>query len=255
MIADLIRRLIPKRFRPIGYIEHLVAGRTGGRVNRGPFAGMKYISAAVGSAYVPKLLGIYERELAQTIEGACACRFTLIIDIGAAEGYYAVGLALRNREARVVAFEMERKGRQALKEMLRINHVDSRVEIRGKCELGDLEIILQNEPRSLILCDVEGDEEILLNPAAVPELSRAHLLVEMHDFIHPGITERMIRRFKATHVVERIWQVPRSRAEMPWRTLGTALLPRRYLDWAVSEWRPVKMSWLWMKPINDSRLG
>jgi hypothetical protein len=26
------------------------------------------------------------------------------------------------------------------------------------------------------------------------------------------------------------------------------VFPARYVDWAVSEWRPVRMSWLWMKP-------
>ena len=214
----------------------------------GPFAGMKYISGAVGSAYVPKLLGIYERELGQKIECACACQFPLIIDIGAAEGYYAAGLALRNPNARVIAFEMELKGRQALKEMLRMNDVDSRVEVQGKCEISDLQLALQRADHSLILCDVEGDEERLLNPEVLPELRRAHLLVEMHDFIHPGITERMTQRFDQTHVVERIWQEPRSRSEMPWRTFGTAFLSRKYLDWAVSEWRPVRMSWLWITP-------
>ena len=32
------------------------------------------------------------------------------------------------------------------------------------------------------------------------------------------------------------------------RTLGTMALPVSYLDWAVSEWRPERMSWLWMTP-------
>jgi hypothetical protein len=247
-IASFIRKIVPKRFRPIGYIEHLVNTRTGGRVGSGPFAGMRYIDNAVGSAYVPKLLGIYERELNEAIDEACALSFPLIIDIGAAEGYYATGLALRNKNARIIAFEMEQEGREALQAMLELNQSVSRVEIRGKCEPAELRTILQREQRALILCDVEGDEETLLNPTVVPELRLGHLLVEMHDFIHPGVTDRVIQRFEATHQIERIWQVPRKRSEMPWRTLGTFFLPRRYLDWAVSEWRPVQMSWLWMKP-------
>src|SRR6266446_5569422 len=93
--AEFIRSVIPARWRPIGYLEHLVRSRTGGRVPKGPFAGMRYIDNAFGSAYVPKLLGIYERELNDCIERACALSFPLIIDIGAAEGYYAIGMALR----------------------------------------------------------------------------------------------------------------------------------------------------------------
>jgi hypothetical protein len=87
-----------------------------------------------------------------------------------------------------------------------------------------------------------------LKPDTVPALRSAHLLVEMHDFILPGVTERITERFAATHDVQRIWAEPRERADLPYRTLGTALLPSRYLAWAVSEWRPVRMSWLWIKP-------
>jgi hypothetical protein len=100
----------------------------------------------------------------------------------------------------------------------------------------------------LILCDAEGDEESLLNIQAVPMLAHAHLLVEMHEFVSPGITERVTERFAATHNVQPIWQEDRHRSDLPFTTLGTRLLPRSYLDWSVSEWRPERMSWLWMEP-------
>lgn len=250
MLANLFRNIIPKRFRPIGYLEHLVRTRTGGCVHAGPFAGMRYIQGAVGSAYVPKLLGIYERELNGCIEQACARNFPLIVDVGAAEGYYAVGMARRNPNARVVAFEMEEKGRAGLRELAQLNDVTSRIEIRGKCELADLQEVLAEVESALVICDTEGHEDNLLLPEVVPALRRAQVLVEMHDFILPGITERITERFTPTHRVERIWQELRHRADLPYSTLGTALLPKRYLDWAVSEWRPVKMSWLWMEPRN-----
>ena len=253
MIAPLLRRVIPKRFRPIGYLEHLAFTRAGGRLPRGPFSGMRYLTNSFGSALVPKLLGIYERELNECIERACALNISLIVDIGAAEGYYAVGLARRNPDARVIAFEMEAPGREVLQEMVEINDVSDRVEIRAKCELADLQATLAGVDRALVVCDAEGYEEDLLKPDSVPALRTAHLLVEMHDFIHPGITERVTERFLATHSVTRIWQEPRTRADLPYRTLGTLLLPKRYIEWAVSEWRPVRMSWLWMEPIAGER--
>jgi hypothetical protein len=82
----------------------------------------------------------------------------------------------------------------------------------------------------------------------VPSLRGATILVELHDFIRPGITDLLKQRFEPTHRIEHIWQEPRSRADYPWRTLGTFLLPKSYLDWSVSEWRPVRMAWLWMEP-------
>src|SRR5437660_11467263 len=111
MIAALIRRALPERLRPIGYLTQLVRASTANQVRQGPFAGMRYIDRAIGSAYLPKLLGTYECELAAIIEEVCARGPRLIIDLGAAEGYYAVGLALRNPQARVVGFEQLETGR------------------------------------------------------------------------------------------------------------------------------------------------
>jgi hypothetical protein len=101
-----------------------------------------------------------------------------------------------------------------------------------------------------VLCDVEGEEQQLLDPLTVPSLRTALVLVETHDFIRPGITEELRRRFAPTHEIQCLWQTSRSRADFPFRSPGTCLLPKSYLDWAVSEWRLTRMCWLWMKP-ND----
>jgi len=155
---------------------------------------------------------------------------------------------VRNPQAKVIAFEMEPKGQAALREMSRLNHVADRVEVRGKCEPADLVAALENIGRPVVICDVEGYEEKLLDPQAVPALARTAILVELHDFIIPGITEELKRRFATTHRIKHIWQQPRSRSQFPWHTFGTTLLPKSYLDWSVSEWRPVPMAWLWMEP-------
>src|SRR6478672_6897407 len=65
-------------------------------VQHGPFKGMKYPGVnSVGSALIPKLLGSYERELHPLIDSICAGQYDQVVDIGCAEGYYAVGLAMR----------------------------------------------------------------------------------------------------------------------------------------------------------------
>jgi predicted RNA methylase len=206
------------------------------------------VEDSVGSAYIPKLLGIYENELAAQVEEICRRKPGLIVDIGAAEGYYAIGLAVRNPQAKVIAFEMEPKGQAALREMSTLNEVSNRVEVRGKCEPSDLAATLENTGEPVVICDVEGYEEKLLDPQAVPALAKAAILVELHDFIIPGITKELQQRFATTHRIEHIWQQPRSRSQFPWRTFGTMLLPKSYLDWSVSEWRPTRMAWLWMEP-------
>ena len=248
MLTKLIRSQIPERFRPIGYLTHLARELTGCVVKQGPFAGMRYVQVSQGSAYIPKLLGIYERELTPQVESLITRQPRLVIDVGAAEGYYAVGLARRLPAAAIVAFEMEPRGQTALHEMSTLNGVADRVDVRAKCEPADLTAAIGSEISVVVVCDVEGYEEKLLDPVAIPALKRAAILVELHDFLVPGITEKLQQRFAATHHIQHIWQEPRSRTEFPWRTFGTMLLPNSYLDWAVSEWRPVRMAWLCLVP-------
>jgi hypothetical protein len=249
VISSLLRRVIPERFRPIGYLTHLVRERTNNTVRCGPFAGMRYVENSIGSAYLPKLLGTYERELTHVIEAVCADRVGLIIVLGAAEGYYAIGLALRNPQARVAAFEREEKGRVALAKMARVNGVQERVEILGECRPAELETALRAGTRPcFVLCDVEGEEDQLLDLQAVPSLRRTWVLVETHEFVRAGISNELQRRFASTHKIMCIWQETRSAKDFPFETTATRLLPISYLDWAVSEWRPTQMSWLWMQP-------
>lgn len=249
MLGTLFRKIIPASWRPVRYLENLTRARVEGRVLAGPFAGMRYIHTSVGSAYIPKLLGIYEKELAAAVDAACGLEPDTIIDVGAAEGYYAVGLALRNPAVRITAFEMQAEGRQALEEMVELNAVAERVQVLGKCEPADLQKALANTARPLVVCDVESYELTLLDPVAVPALCSAHILVELHDFLHRGLAETLEPRFSATHRVTRIWQEEREAKEFPFATWYTRLLPKSYLRWAVNEWRPERMSWFWMEPL------
>ena len=49
----------------------------------------------------------------------------------------------------------------------------------------------------MVVCDVEGYEEYLLDPAIVPSLSNATILVEMHDFVRPGVTTPLAGAIRA----------------------------------------------------------
>jgi hypothetical protein len=250
MIGRAIRKVVPARWRPITYLEQHTFRHTDGRVYDGPFKGMRYIERAQGSAYIPKLLGMYERELNAVVERAIAAAPALVVDVGAAEGYYAVGLAMRLPAARVVAFEMSENGQQWLRSMAELNGVADRVEIRGRCDRADLHDLLAGRPAgSLVVCDCEGFEAILLDPLRVPELKRARILVESHDFILPGIAEELVARFQSTHNIERIWSTDRKTEEYPFPSTYLKLLPHSYKQWVVSEWRPTRMSWLAMEPV------
>lgn len=253
MLGHLARTLVPARFRPSRYIENLVRKRTNDRVYSGPFAGMRWMAQTGDETdlHIPKLLGIYERELNSLIELACRRSFSTIVDIGAAEGYYAVGMALRNPAARVVAFEMACRERSELIARAILNSVDERIEIRGKCEPGNLEEALANVERPFVICDTEGYEAVLLDPCCVPSLRRATILVELHEFVQRGISKKIYSAFSATHQITEIQQEERTITEFRFRDPYVVFLPKKYLSWAVGESRPEEMSWLWMEPEAD----
>jgi hypothetical protein len=89
---------------------HLLDGKV---VLSGPFKGMKYPNLeAFGSCIYPKILGSYERELHDTLNSISNTRYSEIIDVGCAEGYYAVGLSLQHPEARVYAYDIDETARR-----------------------------------------------------------------------------------------------------------------------------------------------
>jgi hypothetical protein len=252
MVYEALKRSL-KTVLPAGLLSQvslsaLVRERTGMRVAGGCFAGMSYVEGSVGSTFLPKLLGTYERELVPVIEEILRRRFEDVIDIGAAEGYYAVGLARALPGARVYAYEMTERGRALLAEMAKANGVADRVLIRGKCEVADLRDCLPPSARPLVVCDVEGYEGTLLDVESVPYLKYSFVLVEIHDTLEPGVGQLLKARFQPTHEIREICREDRDAADFPFRTFYTRLLPRRVLLNPLREWRPEGVNWFWMRP-------
>lgn len=204
--------------RGVQRIANEVGARLGPRVLAGPFAGLEYPAfASAGSAIFPKILGSYEQELQSVIESLIARSYTTIVDIGAAEGYYAVGMAKRLPHAAVYAFEADPGGAAQLAELAAANGVSARVIARGYCAVEDL-LALDLSGLPLIISDCEGAEVVLLDPRAVPQLSRCDILLEFHSLRDADPYALFRERFAATHDIEIIDVQPRDPNSYP--TLG-----------------------------------
>ena len=92
----------------------------------GPFKGMRYVGSSYGSYHSYKLLGTYEKELHSAIASIKSIHYDTFVDIGAAEGYYAVGLASTLAARRLIAFEEEERGRSLLGELAKLNSLKER---------------------------------------------------------------------------------------------------------------------------------
>src|SRR5262245_35169026 len=211
--------------------SHTVAG--------GPFRGMRYYGDAVCGAAAPKIMGVYEIELAPVLRKWSAIPFRRVINAGAAEGYYAVGCAMRWPQATVTAFESNQEGRRLLTRNVELNGLQTRVNVSGRCGQEKLQAALPGVQPCLIIMDVEGAEAELLNPRNVPSLADSYIIVEIHDFIDERLGDRVLSQLQSTHSVEEV----RSRKRAFWdfhepRGAWRRLLLLPYLKQYADELRP-----------------
>ena len=188
-----------------------------------------------------RLLGCYEASLVPVIEEIIARAYPLVIDIGSAEGYYAVGLARRMSESRILARDQSQKAQTMCGQLAALNGVADRVEVGGLFTHADFALALAQP--TLILCDIEGAEIDLLDLARAPGLSAADILVECHDCLQPGITDALTNRFTATHTVLRIDRSLNAAPLPPWME-ELSDIDRLLALW---EWRMGPTPWLWMR--------
>lgn len=222
-------------------LDTTITQRSGDIVMGGPFAGMVYGGAASEGARVARLLGVYEASLVPVIESIVARKVPVILDVGCAEGYYAVGLARRMPDTVVHAHDINPKARALASELAKANGVSDRVLIGGEVGHADFDLCLRQE--TVVICDIEGAEETLLDPVAAPGLVQADILVEVHDAFTPGLTDRLAERFAATHKVTRIGRKLDASTLPDWaEELGD--LDRLLLLW---EWRGGPTPWLWLE--------
>ena len=105
--------------------------RFGNRVLHGPFAGMTLHPKPVASIW-RHFSRTYESELHQAWCSIFQLKFSLLIDVGAKFGFYAIGLAKQFPGRKIVAFDTDPWARKATREMSLANDVG--VEVRAFCD-------------------------------------------------------------------------------------------------------------------------
>lgn len=239
-LNELLRTLGRWRTRMIAntFIAH-----HGATVREGLFAGMAYVDYATEGALAPRLFGTYESELHPHLAAMIAKGLDCVIDIGCAEGYYAVGLARLLPQARVHAFDVDEKAREACADLAARNGVADRVIIGGAFTPDDFAAFAGR--RALVICDTEGAEVDLLQPASA--LAAMNIIVETHDVYRPGALATLVERFAPTHDIIRVDQQPKVFDIPDW----LKALPHLDQLLATWEWRAAPTPWLVMTPKAD----
>jgi hypothetical protein len=215
---------------------------SGGTVQAGPFQGMKLpdqIAWGDGDIGV-RILGCYEQELWPHFKAAFAKPYRTVVNVGCAEGYYAIGAARALPQAHVHALDISQRAQDICRAAATLNGVADRVAISGAATAEVLVNLLSGPGPRLLLMDCEGAEHALLDPVQVPQLAASDFIVECHDFAKAGITAELHQRFASTHQLSDVYEGPRD------PNLYGPLRGMHSLDrWIIiCENRPCTMNWL-----------
>lgn len=154
-----------------------------GNVAYGFFKGMKlpYSMSWGAPDQASMLVGLYEKEVLDVISSA-PDHCTKLIDLGAADGYYAIGTTLKGKFKKAICYEMSEQRRDIIKQNAVLNGVSKKIDIRGQANADFLNEFKDEElSKCFFLIDIEGDEFALLSKANLLRLSKSHILVEIHD--------------------------------------------------------------------------
>ncbi len=223
-------------------INQSILAATRGRVVAGPFEGMVLPDEAswLDGDIAPKLLGLYEAELHGLVRHVAGKNYPVVVNVGCAEGYYAIGLARLMPQATIYAFDTSTDAQTVCRNAAAMNGVADRITVGGRCEAEAIGRILPPDATAFLMLDCEGGEKELLDPGKTPALIRCDFVAECHDFYDRSITPTIVSRFAETHEIRVIREGARDPNAVAMLTSLSSL--DRWLT--VCEFRPEAMHWI-----------
>lgn len=214
-IAKSIARAIIKTHRK--RLAREIFANHQGIIQRGSFEGMKLDGEANTSAAAHglKILGLYETPVMDQMRTWCPAE--VLVDIGAADGYYPIGMLKAGLVERANCFEMTEAGRAAIARNAELNGVSDRIKILGKAD-SDLPQVMEElnipKEKTIILCDIEGAEFSLIDRALIEQLSGARIVIELHEPFVDGddkkLREDLLAQFPDSYQTSILVDSPRS---------------------------------------------
>lgn len=181
-------------------------GERGATVDAGPFVGLSYPPGRLADVDTPlaKLSGLYESEIQEPFTTAIARGVKTFIDIGCADGYYAVGMPTAVPGLETYAYDLSASARELCREVSMLNGLQDRVHINRRFSMRSLDRI--GVVGGLMLCDIEGAEVHLFSEDLVGRLAQTTVVIEVHEDTEPGAGAELQARFSGSHSVRVIEQ-------------------------------------------------
>jgi len=226
-------------------ISKRVVERCGTTVLRGPFAGLRFPQEVLlDLPCAQRIVGSFEKELHPVFEGLKKGDYEVILNIGSAEGYYAVGLALL-LGVPVLAFDVNPEERRRCRKTAELNGVAGLLRMEGYCD-GERMRKLVRGKQCFLVSDCEGYELELFDRAAAADLQFSDVLIELHEKQCGGVYESICSAFASSHSIDTYAAAVRDASEYPELEFLGADATR-----AIEEWRDAGQRWVFLK----SRIG
>jgi predicted O-methyltransferase YrrM len=221
------------------------------RVSAGVFEGLRYATAeAKTSAILPKLVGTYEAEVAAVLAKFLKSRrYKCCVDIGSAEGYYAIGVARAQPSCEVYAVDNDLSALELCKSNALANGCLDRVHLRDNLSADDLASFALPDP-SLIISDCEGFERHLFTEQVVLNLACCDLIIEVHDFVDPTIGDHLKQLFSNTHTLQILRSIPDFEKASVHDVPEISQYDAETRAYLLSEFRPCIMNWFVFTPVG-----
>ena len=180
-------------------------------VQQGPFKGMiinedQFWGQGDRSS---KILGLYEKEIQDLIVSIQKDKnYSTFVDIGGADGFFAIGSLVNNLFEKCEVFEISKRGRNSIQKNSKKNNVYDSIKIHDKASKRSL-IKIDNINNSLILCDIEGGEYELFDEKLINEIYPSDIIIEIHKDNENSLVN-FEKRFTKSYSLTKITQEPRS---------------------------------------------
>ena len=195
------------------------------------------------------ILGVYEKHILDQLIKFSKHKNTIFIDIGAADGYFAIGSAYSGLFQKVYAFEIQKNGREILSENAKANNCDKNIIIKSEANFNTLKEIIDIHTSAVILIDIEGGEFTLLNDQTLKLLRNCNVVIELHpSLVKDGNKKESelinsAKKFFKFSLIKRENYNPNLYEELDSFSDEERLL-------AFSEGREANMNWLILEPKN-----
>lgn len=232
-------------------INNYIYKKFNGIVQHGPLKGFRINEEKNwGIDHVAKILGFYEAEI--LVDLIRVLKDKHFVDIGAADGYYAVGMVYAGIAKTALAFEMSDKGRSAIANAAAAHGLTDKVSILGEADGDFLKHVKTQLDQTVFLMDIEGFEYTLLDEENLRKLSKSVVFVELHENDpkdHDRFRKLLDAASKSFHmkIYRKIGRNPYAFNELDELTETEHWL-------ACSEGRGKDPKWLGLTPFADAKL-